>query len=66
MRWQQLKSLIQTMDERRAGSKKGEAFEKLVVQLLESVLKIPFVRAKTGSQPSGDARSVNGKVAVQV
>ena len=66
MSWQQLKSLIQTMDERRAGSKKGEAFEKLVVQLLESVLKIPFVRAKTGSQPSGDARSVNGKVAVQV
>ena len=64
MSWQQLKNLIQTMDER-AESKKGEAFEKLVVQLLESVLKIPFVRAKTGSQPSGDARSVDGQVAIQ-
>ena len=65
MSWQKLKNLIQTMDERRERPQRGKVFEELVVQLLESVLEIPFVPAKTGSQPSGDARSVNREVAVQ-
>ena len=65
MSWQKLKSLIQSMDKRRKGSKKGEAFEKLVVQLLKSLLEISFVSARTGSQPSGDARSAAGDVSVQ-
>ena len=65
MTWQKLKSLIQSMDKRRKGNQKGEAFEKLVVQLLKSLLEISFVSARTGSQPSGDARSAAGDVSVQ-
>ena len=65
MSWQELKDLIQSMDKRRKGSKRGEAFEELVVKLLRSFLKIPFVRARSGSQPSGDARSLTGEVAIQ-
>lgn len=65
MSWQTLKDLVQTMDKRRKGRKKGGAFEELVVQLLKSVLKISFIPAKSGSQPSGDARSEDGQVAIQ-
>ena len=65
MNWQKLKELIQTMDKRRKGEKSGEAFEKLTIQLLKSMLKIPIVHAKSGLQPSGDARSENGKLSLQ-
>ena len=65
MSWLKLKNLIQSMDKRRKGRKKGEAFEKLVVQLLKSLLEISFISARTGSQPSGDARSAAGDVSVQ-
>ena len=65
MSWQKLKNLIQTMDERREGSQSGKAFEELVARLLELHLKIPFVVAKSGTQPSGDARSMDGQVAIQ-
>ena len=65
MSWQTLKDLVQTMDKRRKGHKKGGAFEELVVQLLKSVLKISFIPAKSGSQPSGDARSEDSQVAIQ-
>lgn len=37
MSWQKLKDLIQTMDKRREGRKKGEAFEELVVSGLTSL-----------------------------
>ena len=63
--WQKLKALIQKMDKWNKGKKKGEAFEELVVTLLRLFLNLPFVRAKTGSQPSGDARSLAGKISVQ-
>ena len=65
MSWQELKNLIQTMDKRRKGRKKGGAFEDLVARLLESHLKIPFVVAKSGTQLSGDAKSMDGQVAIQ-
>ena len=65
MSWQKLKNLIQTMDERREGSQRGKAFEELVTKLLELLLEIPFVPAKSGTQLSGDARSVTGEVSVQ-
>lgn len=35
MSWLKLKNLIQSMDKRRKGSQKGEAFEKLVVQIFD-------------------------------
>ncbi|MDE0316721.1 MAG: hypothetical protein OXM61_17685 [Candidatus Poribacteria bacterium] len=65
MNWQKLKELIQSMDKRRKGKKRGEAFERLVIQILESLLKITIIPAKSGSQPSGDARSENGKLSLQ-
>ena len=63
--WEKLKDIIQKMDEWHRGKKRGEAFEKLVVTLLRLFSKISFVRAKTGSQPSGDARSLTGEISVQ-
>ncbi len=65
MYWQKLKELIQQMEKQEKGKKTGEAFEKLVARLLELLLEIPFVSAKSGSQPSGDARSMDGKVTIQ-
>lgn len=65
MQWQKLKELIQSLSKQKKGKKKGEDFEKLVARLLELLLEIPFVTAKSGSQPSGDARSMDGKVAIQ-
>ena len=59
MSWQKLKELIQKM------GNQGKDFEKLVARLLELLLDIPFVPAKSGSQPSGDARSSAGDVSVQ-
>ena len=63
--WQKLKDLIQSLDEQHKGRKIGEAFEKLVARLLELLLDIPFVVAKSGTQPSGDARSMTGAVSIQ-
>ena len=57
--WQKLKGLIQKM------GNQGKDFEKLVARLLELLLEIPFVLAKSGTQPSGDARSMTGQVAIQ-
>ena len=57
--WQKLKGLIQKM------GNQGKDFEKLVARLLELLLEIPFVLAKSGTQPSGDARSMTGEVAIQ-
>ncbi len=65
MSWKKLKELIQSMDKDRKGKKKGEAFEKLVAKLLEMLLEKSFVVAKSGTQPSGDARSVDGAIAIQ-
>ena len=63
--WRKLKELIQSLDEQHKGRKKGEPFEELVAKLLELLLEIPFVLAKSGTQPSGDARSMTGEVAIQ-
>ena len=57
--WQKLKELIQSM------GRDGHDFEKLVAALLTSFLKTPFVVARSGDQPSGDARSLTGEVAIQ-
>ena len=57
--WHELKKLIQKM------GNDGKDFEKLVATLLTSFLNIPFVLAKSGSQPSGDARDLEGKVSMQ-
>ena len=63
--WKKLKELIQSLDEQHKGRKKGEPFEEFVAKLLELLLEIPFVLAKSGTQPSGDARSMTGEVAIQ-
>ena len=63
--WKKLKELIQSLDEQHKGRKKGEPFEEFVAKLLELLLEIPFVLAKSGTQPSGDARNMTGEVAIQ-
>lgn len=55
--WQKLKELVQSV--------KPADFEKLAAVLLKSVLNIPFVVARSGDQPSGDARSLTGEVSIQ-
>ena len=55
--WQKLKDLIQSI--------KPADFEKLAAVLLRSFLNIPFVVARSGDQPSGDARSLTGEVSIQ-
>ena len=65
MYWQELKELIQQLPEQEKGKKKGEAFEKLIANLLELLLEKPFVVAKSGTQQRGDARSVDGAIAIQ-
>ena len=57
--WQKLKELIQSM------GRDGHDFEKLVATLLTSFLKVPFVVARSGDQPRGDARSLTGDVSMQ-
>ena len=57
MSWQELKSLVQ--------STTPEAFEELTAALLTSFLNIPFMVARSGDQPSGDARDLEGKVSMQ-
>ena len=65
MNWQKLKELIQVLDKQEKGKKKGETFEKLVARLFELLLEIPFVSAKSGPQPSGDARNQEGNVTIE-
>ncbi len=65
MSWLKLKNLIQSLDQQHKGRKTGEPFEELVAKLLELLLEIPFVLAKSGTQPSGDARSLTGEISVQ-
>lgn len=65
MSWQKLKEKIQSLDKRRKGSKRGEAFERLIINLLESLLKIKIIPAKSGPQSSGDARSEDRKLSLQ-
>ena len=55
--WRKLKELIQPIN--------PAEFEKLVATLLTSFLKIPFAVARSGDQPSGDARSLKGEVSIQ-
>ena len=55
--WQKLKDLIQSI--------KPADFEELIATLLTSFLKIPFVVARSGDQPSGDARDLAGKASIQ-
>ena len=55
--WQKLKELVQSV--------KPADFEKLVAALLTSFLKTPFVVARSGDQPRGDARSLTGDVSMQ-
>ena len=55
--WQKLKNLIQSI--------KPKEFEKFTAALLTSFLNIPFVVARSGDQPSGDARSMTGEIAIQ-
>ena len=55
--WQKLKDLIQSI--------KPADFEKLAATLLTSFLEVPFVVARSGDQPRGDARSMTGEIAIQ-
>ena len=55
--WQKLKALIQSI--------KPKEFEKLTATLLTSFLEDRFVVARSGDQPSGDARNLTGEVAIQ-
>ena len=57
MGWQKLKELIHSIS--------YSDFEKLVARLLELHLGIPFVVARSGDQPRGDARSVSGDISMQ-
>ncbi len=57
MGWQKLKELIQSIS--------YSDFEKLVARLLELHLETPFVVARSGDQPRGDARSMSGDVSMQ-
>ena len=55
--WGKLKDLIQSI--------KPKEFEELTATLLTSFLEVRFVVARSGDQPSGDARSMTGEVAIQ-
>lgn len=57
MKFEKLKELIHSI--------KPIDFEKLVATLLQSVIEIPFVGARSGDQPSGDARNLTGEVSIQ-
>ena len=57
MSWQKLKELIQSIS--------YSDFEKLVARLLELHLEVPFFVARSGDQPSGDARDQAGKISMQ-
>ena len=55
--WEKLKDLIQSV--------KPKEFEEFIAILLTAFLEVPFVVARSGDQPRGDARSVSGNVSIQ-
>ena len=57
MEWKELKRRIQSI--------KPTDFEKFVAALLTSFFEIPFVVARSGDQPRGDARSISSDVSMQ-
>ena len=57
MEWKELKRRIQSI--------KPTDFEKFVAVLLTSFFEIPFVVARSGDQPRGDARSISSDVSMQ-
>ena len=57
MEWKGIKQRIHSI--------KPADFEELVATLLTSFFKIPFVVARSGDQPSGDAISISGEVSMQ-
>ena len=57
MSWQKLKKEIQSIT--------PDKFEDLIAELLSLALKQPFVVARKGDQPSGDARNLDGDVSMQ-
>ncbi|MYC76259.1 hypothetical protein F4X10_10900 [Candidatus Poribacteria bacterium] len=63
--WRKLKNLIQSMDKRRKGEKKGEPFEELVSELLGLLLETRFETAKSGYQPIGDAINEERTIVLQ-
>lgn len=60
MSWSELKNALQSM--RPTGN---TGFEGLVAKLLHRLLGIPFIVARSGSQPSGDALSGSGHIHLQ-
>ena len=65
MSWQELKNLIQSLDEQHKGRKKGEPFEELVAELLGALLETRFETAKSGYQPIGDAINEERTIVLQ-
>lgn len=65
MSWQELKNLIQSLDEQHKGRKKGEPFEELVAELLGALLEDRFETAKSGYQPIGDAINEERTIVLQ-
>ena len=57
MEWKELKQRVYSI--------KPADFEQLVAALLTAFFKIPFVVARSGDQPSGDAISISGEVSMQ-
>ena len=57
MSWEKVKDLIHSI--------KPADFEVLGATLLKLFLKEPFVVARSGDQPSGDARSISGDITMQ-
>ena len=57
MEWKELKQEIQSI--------KPKKFEELVAKLLELLLETRFMVARSGDQPSGDARDLEGKISIQ-
>lgn len=65
MSWQELKDLIQSLDEQHKGRKKGEPFEELVAKLLGLLLEDRFETEKSGYQPRGDAINKERTIVLQ-
>ena len=55
--WKDLEKCIQNM--------KASDFETLVAELLTALLNEPFLNARAGDQPSGDARSHSRQIVIQ-
>ena len=57
MEWKELKQEIQSI--------KPKRFEELAAKLLELLLETRFMVARSGDQPSGDARDLEGRISIQ-